>query len=310
VRERVLAIEGGREETRLAPLASLRGQRQGASGVQGDGLADAAIDGPAGAALFNERAGLVETDVADLAFAGSGAVIDAAVRDKAASHAASKGDVEQRRGAAPVSGVRLAERGDVGVVVHGDGQAGEVVEPLPQRGVRPAMDLVRARDTARPPVDRPAESNADRLELACAKDFRHPLGDLRADAVGARLAIDGMAESFLDDAFGRSDDELEFGASDFQADTVGSVHAQMEAGSGPEGHREHGVRRVAAQSGAMRAPREIGKTRARAARAGLSLPGPIRARAIAGLRRRQASGGRSARLRTRSADRGTGTRRW
>lgn len=240
--QRVPGREGGRKVPRFTAPGAVDEEGQRAARVQGDGFANAAIHGPAGTSLLDENAGLVEAHMADLGFAGFGAVIDALVDHEATADTGAEGDVEDGGGAATVSGHGLPEGGDVGVVVDRDGDPDLLVEPRRERKSGPALDLMGFRDAAGAPVHGAAEADAEGGRAEFAGGFGQPGGDLASDAVGAFATIDVMSPATEDGAIGPTGHELEFGAADFEGEEGMLLHGGIEAEveGGCQGRRGRG----------------------------------------------------------------------
>ncbi len=99
--------------------------------------------------------------MADLGFAGARAVVDRAIDDQSAADAAAHVDPAHGVGAFARANGGFGQGGGVGVVLHGDGQAGQVAQPIAEREIGPAFDLVRAADGAGLEINRTAKADAD-----------------------------------------------------------------------------------------------------------------------------------------------------
>src|SRR6266849_2364361 len=85
-----------------------------------------------------------------------------AIDDQAPTDAAAERAIKYRVGSGACPAQPLAQSAGVRVVVHPHRQARERPQPLTQRKLRPAFDLVRAADATRPPVHRAAEADGPR----------------------------------------------------------------------------------------------------------------------------------------------------
>src|SRR5438309_252793 len=88
------------------------------------------------------------------------AVINPAIGNQTAADAAAGVRVEDGIESLPRAAQCLAERGDVAVVVHGDGRAGQFAQPLAEREIIPALDVVRTTNLSGLPIHRPAVARA------------------------------------------------------------------------------------------------------------------------------------------------------
>ena len=104
-------------------------------------------------------------EVADLHGAGTGSAIDLAVNDQAAANATSHSHIEDRREAPPRAEAGLGQSGGVGVVGNRDPfDTDRTTEPVCEREVLPAVDLVRFRRDTAIDIDGSAETDADSLD--------------------------------------------------------------------------------------------------------------------------------------------------
>ena len=185
-------------------------------------VADAGVDGPAGAAGFDGGAVAVESEVAELALAGRGAVVDAAVDGKAAADAAAEVEVDEWGGVG-FGGEGLTEGGDVGVVLDDDRGAGDVVQPVAKGEVVPAADLVGDGGAAGEVVDGATEADGDAGDRVVGEFGAESVLELVADAVGAAVAVGGGAPAVEDGRGGVALDDLKLGAADLDAKVGGVV---------------------------------------------------------------------------------------
>src|SRR5262245_21170215 len=149
--------------------------------------------------------------------------IDFPVDAQAAADAGADRDVENRRKSLAGAEERFGEAGDVGVVAQRRGQAHEIANPVREREIVPAVNLVRLDDGASGVVHGAAEADADAAQLPAldstlGKQLRHGLNDLFANAVGAARYIDGTAPQPCQDAVAAAQSELQFRAADFNAE--------------------------------------------------------------------------------------------
>ena len=152
-------------------------------------------------------------------------MVNLSIHHQPAADAAAERDVEHRIEAHPRAAPRLAERRDVGVIVHPHRRTRSLAEPGTEWEIRPSFDLMRAGDASGLPIHRPAKADARGRDLPTHRQFRQGRRDLRANAWSAPRAIHGQTTA-LEDVCGLiADDELQFGAADFQAEKM--IHGVM-----------------------------------------------------------------------------------
>ena len=161
--------------------------------------------------------------MADLGRAATGAAVDSAADDETAADAGADRHVEDRIAAAAGAEVGLGEAGDIGVVAEHGRQVDEIADPVGEREVVPAVDLMRLDDGSPLVVDGPAEADADAMQpvpgdVGERQQFGKGGFDLPANAVGAVGGNDGASPESRERAVARSDAELELGAADFDAE--------------------------------------------------------------------------------------------
>ena len=149
--------------------------------------------------------------------AGRRAVVDPAADDAAAADPVAGVSVKHRVGPRTRPASRLGVGGDVGVVVHGHGQASAFAQPVPEREVLPAGEMTRAAHTPGAPVHQAAEADPHRAPIQPGLASAEHLGDLRAHPFAARGRIYRQLLTVEDFALGSPGDELELGPADFNA---------------------------------------------------------------------------------------------
>src|SRR5262245_15163586 len=100
----------------------------------------------------------------DLGCPASTAAIDLAVDNQPAADAGADGDVNDGR--QPLAGAeeRLGQAGDVRVVTQDRGQSRDVADPVGEREIVPALDLMRLDDGPGGVINRAAEADAGSLQ--------------------------------------------------------------------------------------------------------------------------------------------------
>ncbi len=219
----VVLLEGGAEVSGFAAGLPAGQFAKKAGGVAGFERADFGIDGPAGAAGFEDGSLAIQSRVADFGFAGRCAVVNATFQDESATDAAAECDVENRVGILACAVKRLAERGHIGVVVHEYGRVDESAQPATEIEFRPAFDLMRAANLSGAPIHRSAETDAGGHGFGGRHDLFEGGFQLTADAGGALGGINGEAVALEDVSGGIAHDDLQLGAADFDAEK-GWVH--------------------------------------------------------------------------------------
>ncbi len=218
LRRDILAGQRDSQVTRLGPRLPASQFRQPAVRLRRDRLADFTVHRPARAPRLDRCPAPVQAHVTDLDLARRGAVIDMPTHDQSAADAAAQRDVHRGIAVPPRAAARLAERGDVRVIVHRHWHAAEFSQPIPQREIRPAGHVVRAANSPAPPIDRPAVADADGRSRAFRQFLPERRSDVPPDTRGARGRIDGEAETFLDRAGLIAAHQLEFRSADLDAE--------------------------------------------------------------------------------------------
>ena len=128
--------------------------------------------------------------MADLRFAGNGAVVNALVHHQPSPNAAAERDVKNgaRFGAGPFDRFRQSRR--VRVIIHAYRNSRVIPGPSHQIKILPAFDMVGAAGHSRAPIHRPAEPNADRGDAVFVLEIVDRLADLAADPGPACVFFD------------------------------------------------------------------------------------------------------------------------
>jgi hypothetical protein len=131
----------------------------------------------------------VETHVADLRFAGFGAMVNSSIGDEPAANPAAESHIKDGIEPNARAPLRLAEGGHVGIVVDKDGFACEPAQPLAQFETSPTLNLMGATNGACSPVHWPAKTNGKRRGIRGRNQGNERRLDLPADARAAFGAV-------------------------------------------------------------------------------------------------------------------------
>ena len=229
--ERAALVQRGNKGARLAALqaGSRSRQRRGRMFVR-DG-ADFPVHGPTRAALFDDGSDLVEPHMPDLRFAGLCAVKNFPIHDQTAAHAAAERDIENWIAPLPCTAHRLAQRATIRVVVNQHGSPRALAQPVAEREIRPAFDLMGAADFPRAPVHRSAVAHAHRRDLVRVENVRECGFNLRANARAATRRVHVEAPALKNLRGLVAHEELQLGAADFDGEEVacGCGHGVWES---------------------------------------------------------------------------------
>jgi hypothetical protein len=99
----------------------------------------------------------------NLCFTRSEAMENASFTSQPAAHAAARRHVENRIASAPRSVERLAQCGHTAIVLHEHRQPRQTEQPLRQRKIIPAGDMVGLHNPPRAPIDRPSVAHPNRM---------------------------------------------------------------------------------------------------------------------------------------------------
>ena len=220
--QRIALRQRRRQMLRLAARLAADQAGQFAGRLIGAAFPDFSVNRPAGTTGFHSGASAIQANVPNLRLAGKGAVIDMAVHDQAATHAAAQGDVKHRIAAAARPTPRFTQRAHVGVVVGQDRRLDPLLQPFGQRKSRQAFNLMGTLNYAGAPIDGAAKPDADRLWPGEGWS-PGPQGvvDLLPDAGAAARGIYRGAESIANARPRVSRHQLQFRAADFDAPKPG-----------------------------------------------------------------------------------------
>src|ERR1041384_6162486 len=106
-----------------------------------DKRANLAIDCPTRAARLDDRAVTVEALMTDLCFSGNCSVVNAAIDGEAATDAAAQGDIKYRIESSTGAVKGFTEGCRVGIIIDLHRSLGQILEPLAQLKICPALNL-------------------------------------------------------------------------------------------------------------------------------------------------------------------------
>src|ERR1043166_8804315 len=129
--------------------------------------------------------------VPDLRRSAAHAPINLAIDDQPAADAGADRDVEHRGKTLARPEQRFGEPGDVGVVPEHRGKADQLADPVGEREIVPALDLMRLDDGVRAVIDGSAEPDANPAQLvpftfSVRKQLRNGLRNLLTNATRTR----------------------------------------------------------------------------------------------------------------------------
>jgi hypothetical protein len=143
-------------------------------------------------------------------------VINLAINDQAATHAAARIRVENRIKVLTGPVMRLCQRGEIRVVFHTDRYLHDVLQPNPKIYLVPSIDLMRTINLTRSPIDWASETNPHSPPLQIAPPLQGAF-NVTPDASRALLRIYYQTLP-MEDMNGRcSSHKLEFCAPNLQA---------------------------------------------------------------------------------------------
>ncbi len=186
--------------------------------------ANRAIEAPARAVVLQNSFRSVQTQMPKLHLPRRRAMINAPIHHKAAPHPAPHVRVKNRVHPLPRPAHRLAERGQIAVILDEHWQPRLLAQPIAQRKIRPARDVVRAPDAPRSPVHRPAIAHPDRRRLPFRYQFRHRLRNLLANPFRPARPIHIKSPPVHDAPIARAGIKLQFGAPNLNGKKPGRRH--------------------------------------------------------------------------------------
>ncbi len=130
-------------------------------------------------------------------------MIDAPVHRETAADSTAHVRIKNWIHSLPRTANRLAERGQIAVVLHENRQPGLLAQPIAQRKIRPARDVVRFPDAPGAPIHRSAVAHPDCRRLPLRHQLGHGLRNLLANAFRTPRPVDGEAVAIHDAPIGR-----------------------------------------------------------------------------------------------------------
>ena len=158
----------------------------------------------------------------DLRLTRSEAMENASFTSQPAAHAAACRHIENRIASAPRTVQSLTQRGHVAIVLHEHGHPGQIAQPLRQRKIIPASEMVGLHDLPRAPIDRPAVAHANRLWRPLRQKLRQCPRDALANALRAAIILHRETPPLQDHAVASADDQLQFRATDLDGEKAGN----------------------------------------------------------------------------------------
>jgi len=222
--EGIVALDGAGQVPGFRTGVFLNEGCQNRIWLGGDGFTNAAIHRPTRTTLFHDDTAFIQADMADLCFAGNGAMVNILFDDEPTPHATAESDVKNRVRFFAGSEDCFGQRGGVRIVVHTHRNAGDFMHPGAKVEITPAFDMMGKADPAVPPINRTAEADPDGGDAMLVLVIIQRLRDLLANARAASLLQDLEATAIDDVRVNISQDNLQFGAADFYANVKTFVH--------------------------------------------------------------------------------------
>ena len=226
--ERAIRSKGRAEHPCFGAARICRETRKDAPGFARSGLTHLLVHSPARTAFLNDRALPVETQMPEFRLPRFCSVIDFPADDESPADTAPGIGVKDRGLTHARSERRLAECGDVRVVVHDDRDPCQFPQPPAERKILPALNVVRAADLARRPIHGPSVADTDGAPL----EFRLEPPDRGLDLPANPLSPEGSIHRQLlavhDAAVAGSRDQLQLAAADFNAEKVHEATQRFE----------------------------------------------------------------------------------